>query len=74
MVKNWKYQYAYILTDEHKKLTTTSMVFNRIKKEIALLNEDTVLSCEVKYKGENWKQYLLENYKALKQLEIEIKK
>ena len=62
------------LKDEHKKLTATSNVFKKLIYEISLLNKDVVLCSEIKYAQEDWKDYIIENLKSLKQLNKEIEK
>ena len=60
------------VTDEHKKLTPTSNVFEGLVKDFAYLNKDVALASEIKYAGQDWKQYLSENLEVLKLLDGKI--
>ena len=55
-------------TDEHKKLTVGSPVFNRLKKDLRYINCNVVLASELKNAGEKWENYLRENLINLKKL------
>lgn len=55
-------------SDEHKHISTNSIVFKRLTKEINILNHDIVLSSEAKCKNESWKEHLQGDLSALKEL------
>lgn len=56
------------LQDEHKKLSVGSPVFNKLKKEINMMNDDVVLASEARGVCENWKEYINSDLKTLKEL------
>ena len=60
------------IADEHKKLTVGSNVFKGLEKDLEYITPNITLAAEIKYKGEDWQQYLQENLDVLNILENNI--
>ena len=58
--------------DEHKKLTEKSDVFCGLINDLKYVNPNVALAAEIKYSGEDWQQYLQENFDVLSVLDNKI--